>query len=561
MKEQNSFSYCYIRLLRELRLYKFQFLLSCGLFLSNSALSLANGFLLGKVVDDILFCGESFFWGWLLTVVLLSLLINTADRYYWGRLHNNISFSLREKMESKLNDIEFSWIEMHQSGDIVTRLNSDAEETLSHLSRLKNVMVTSILGIASLSAIAYIQPLLAICAFLLPILSQLIIFFSSKKLDSHFRKRQELLGRTLSCSKEILEGLFEVKAMGYKRTLSKKYYEKVNDYVSHLIYLEKPCAITDIALSTLGKLQNILPIILGGLMAFSGEISLGDLLTVQIFSSNVSRAVNSLNLFQFRSDIVSISRIVEILDFPSKKSNPNTGSQNRTNSTELVSFEKVSFFYPQRQMIQVIQDIDLSINRGEKVAIVGPSGSGKSTILKLIAGLYTPSSGVLNVTTDKIAMIDQETFLFEDTAYQNIACGDNSMNQLTVEKAAADAELIECIQSMPHGFHTICFENGKNLSGGQKQRFSIARCLCRDSELLLLDEPTSSLDSTTGSAIMEKILELFAGKTLVLVTHDLTLLQKFDMIYVINQGSIVEKGTHEILLHSNGLYCDMFKRR
>ena len=212
-------------------------------------------------------------------------------------------------------------------------------------------------------------------------------------------------------------------------------------------------------------------------------------------------------------------------------------------------------------MIQVIQDIDLSINRGEKVAIVGPSGSGKSTILKLIAGLYTPSSGVLNVTTDKIAMIDQETFLFEDTAYQNIACGDNSMNQLTVEKAAADAELIECIQSMPHGFHTICFENGKNLSGGQKQRFSIARCLCRDSELLLLDEPTSSLDSTTGSAIMKKILELFAGKTLVLVTHDLTLLQKFDMIYVINQGSIVEKGTHEILLHSNGLYCDMFKRR
>ena len=187
MKEQNSFSYCYIRLLRELRLYKFQFLLSCGLFLSNSALSLANGFLLGKVVDDILFCGESFFWGWLLTVVLLSLLINTADRYYWGRLHNNISFSLREKMESKLNDIEFSWIEMHQSGDIVTRLNSDAEETLSHLSRLKNVMVTSILGIASLSAIAYIQPLLAICAFLLPILSQLIIFFSSKKLDSLFR--------------------------------------------------------------------------------------------------------------------------------------------------------------------------------------------------------------------------------------------------------------------------------------------------------------------------------------------------------------------------------------
>ena len=94
-----------------------------------------------------------------------------------------------------------------------------------------------------------------------------------------------------------------------------------------------------------------------------------------------------------------------------------------------------------------------------------------------------------------------------------------------------------------------------------KQRFSIARCLCRDSELLLLDEPTSSLDSTTGSAIMKKIIELFAGKTLVLVTHDLSLLQKFDMIYVINQGSIVEKGTHEILLHSNGLYCDMFKRR
>lgn len=560
MNNQPTLLPCISRMLRELGGYWRKVFFACLLLSVSTTLTLVGSFILGRFTDAVLFNRETIPFWVLLATLALSLLANAANQLYWGQLHQAVGSSLRKKLAEKLNVIAYSWLEDCQSGDLVTRLNADMEQMLDCYENLKNMGVAFFQGLLSLVAIACLHPLLAAAHLILPAISQLLIFFSSQKMAPQFKKRQALLGEMASCSQEILGGLLEIKAAGYECAMFTRYQTRVHNFVSHLIRLESPCAATDTTLETLDRLRDVLLVAFGGLLVFDGQISMGDLLMVQMLSINVSQAVSSLNFFQLRQSIASVLRIFEVMDAPEVNHIPGkTRPVPVGPDALLVSLEKVSFTYPQRQDVHVLCEVDLTLRRGEKIAIVGPSGSGKSSILKLIAGFYVPSGGTLRVNEENWAMMDQNTFLFSDTYFQNIACGDLSASEKMVEKAAAAAEIAEFIHSTPEGFQSFCREQGKELSGGQRQRFSIARCIYRNPELLLLDEPTASLDPATEQAVMENLLTVFRDKSLLFVTHNLKLLSGFDRIYVIAQGQVVETGTHEELLNRRGLYFRMFQ--
>lgn len=262
-------------------------------------------------------------------------------------------------------------------------------------------------------------------------------------MDPLFRKRQQLMVETAACSQETLNGLMQIKAVGCEAPMLARYKEKARAFAAHLIRLEKGCTAIDAALKALGGLQSVL-------------------LAAQTLSGNISRAVSSLNFFQLRLNAASAARVFEVLDelLPGPKGEvfaPKPGAP-------LVSFENVSFSYPQRPDIPALQNVSFTLNKGEKAAVVGPSGSGKSSLLKLIAGFYAPDSGILRRNEENWTMISQDTFLFADAHYQNIACGDFSARKEAVEKAASEAELAGFIHSAPEGFQTFCQEQGRDLS-------------------------------------------------------------------------------------------------
>jgi ABC-type multidrug transport system fused ATPase/permease subunit len=395
---------------------------------------------------------------------------------------------------------------------------------------------------------------------------QFYIYFSSGRIEPQFKKRQELFGSATGCSQDFLNSAIEIKAMNLEKPIVKRYSERIADYIAHVIKLDKAGAGTDTLLEGLGFLQNILLLALGGFMVFAAKISIGDLLIAQLLSGHINAAVKGLNFFRLRMNLVSAFRIFELWD----ENDAPTGACIQKSEADALTLSHVSFAYPQRPEAAVLKDITISVKRNQKAALAGPNGSGKSSIVKLIAGFYPPDEGAIfsfQTGDPAYSMIEQDTFIFEDTFFNNIACGNicflksgtdvSDLKELAVNSAKR-AGIHDYIMSTEHGYDSVCAANGGNMSGGQRQRLAIARCLCRNADIVLLDEPTSALDHETEAEIMKNLNGAFFGKTVIMITHNINPVKDFDVIYLVNNGQIAGYGTHEELLE-NELYSGLLK--
>jgi ABC-type multidrug transport system fused ATPase/permease subunit len=562
-----------IRIMREMKQYYFSFGLSVLLSIISTILGIAANIFLGQLTNTILNGGDFGDYrilSLLIMTIFLSFIFGSLTQYHWGALCQRVNHSLRKKTMMKIHNIGHIWFEAHTTGDIIVRLNDDLGQMIVLYTQIRAVSLSILSGFISLLVMIRINISLSIVSILFPIIMQWLIFHSSKKLDLQFQQQQELLSDISAYSEEILGAINEVKAMNFITVFCRKYTTKISQYIRKLIYLDRLSSKNDTILEALGYFQSLLFIIVGGFLIFLKSISIGNFLIARIMSENVNGTIGSLNFFYLRMQLASAKRIFEVWDAKEKIQIHTSPIKEFVSKNSILEFKNVSFYYPLRTDIFALTDISLSVSKGEKIAIVGPNGSGKSTLLKLIAGFYTPICGGILQRSDKnnynIALVEQNTFLFSDTYYNNIACGNASkllIKDLHLDKIVKCAARVACIDehilATENRYQSMCISPGANLSGGQRQQMAIARCLCSEAEIILLDEPTSSLDHETKFFIMTQIEQAFKNKTVIFVTHDMTLVQNFDMIVVLDGGRIVEQGSHEELIKINGLYATLVK--
>ena len=478
---------------------------------------------------------------------------------------------LRNHLYSHITKLHLGYFTEQRKGDLTSRATNDIQE-------VENSFVNSITTVLREppTIIGYFVTLMIISfkltlftLIVLPV-SGFFIGYITKKLRKHTHRLQNELGNVLNILDETLSGIKVIKAFNAQSVLKNKFERSTRNYSRSLVAAQYKREMASPMSEFLGVAVVTGILYYGGLMVISGEGELSAAAFIAylgIFSQimNPAKAITTA-IGNIQRGLIAGERVFAVLDEPIKV--PETVSDQRASFGKSLELKNVSFAY--QPDTPVLQNIDLKINKGETVALVGPSGGGKSTLADLLPRFYDPTEGQILLDgidirkldmlslRAKLGVVTQESFLFHDSVYNNIAFGVGEVTEEQVHSAARTAHAHGFISELPEGYNTLVGERGARLSGGQRQRLSIARAVLRNPELLILDEATSALDTESEKLVQEALLRLLEGRTSVVIAHRLSTILHADKIVVIDRGRIVEQGTHhELLQIEGGLYSKL----
>lgn len=508
------------------------------------------------------------FTGVLIAIFVLRLIIYIVG-YTEGQIGGaQVSKTVRLALGNKLRDIPLSNFTKKQTGEYINVVTSDVnnyEQILTH--KIGDIVKNLTLSIMiSLFAGSLFLP--AGCLFLV---EQLLLIptmcLSFKMVKKYGSEKNRVLANNVSNMTEYIMGIQTLRAYGIGGTKNKEVTDSMKAYGDISYLYEKKVIPIGTAYGILTWLGLPIIIFLSSKAFFNGLIDAPEFIIVSIlpiFSCKLFGAL-FIDFTSYKNLKISKNNINNVLN---EKEEPKTAKQLDINTWD-IEFKDVDFSYVMDE--PVLKNINIKIPSKKLTAIVGDSGSGKSTVLNLIAKFYPPHKGTVSIGRENIAnydaekvlnvisMVDQDVFLFNDTVRNNIRYAKVDTTDKQIEEVCKLANCDEFIQKLENGYDTIIGENGGQLSGGERQRISIARALVKDSPIILLDEATSSLDIENEIKVKQAIKNLLkAKKTVVMVAHTLSIVQKADNIIVISNGKVLEQGTHEELLNNKGKYYDMW---
>jgi ATP-binding cassette, subfamily B, bacterial MsbA len=569
------------KLLAFLKPYKRRLVMAIGAVAVASTMGLVFPLVIGRLVDTAL--AESAAGDvaslnrialFLLGVFAVQAVFNYVQQYQLAAVGEGVVADLRTRLYGHLMLLSVKFFESRKTGEITSRLTSDVgvvQGTVSQsVASVASQSLTLLGGVVMLFVIS--ARLSATVLVILPLLIVAARFFG-KRLEKISMAFQDKVAEANSVAEEAIAGIRVVQWFGAERVLIDRYSGSISD--SYRLALRRArlraLFVPAVQFSVFATISLVLWF--GGRLVLAGEITGGDLVTFLLYTFTVAGAIGTFTglYSQLQEALGSTRRIFELLDEVSEVAEP-TDPIDLPALEGAVTFEDVSFAYSDRAG-EVLRHVHVEAAPGQVVALVGPSGAGKSTMVQLVARFFDPTSGRICVDgvdirrlrlaqlRSHMAAVPQDTHLFSGTIAENIRMGRADADDAEVVAAAVAANADEFISGFPDRYRTVVGERGVKLSGGQRQRVAIARALLKDPRILILDEATSALDSESEAVVQDALAVLMKGRTTFVIAHRLSTVRNADRILVLDEGCIVEQGTHTQLMAAGGLYADLAERQ
>lgn len=556
-----------------IKVYKVRLFFGLLLSLLVSAINMINPYLTGRIVDEVIKGKKTELLITFLLVMVSTTIFKSIIRYGYQMIFEytsqNVYKKIREQIYEKLQSLDFGFFDKARTGDIMARMTGDMEAVRHFVAwviyQIFENGVTFIFAVTMLFVINF--RLALVMLLIVPIIGFLTNKFA-KEIKPCFSSIREQFSKLNTVVQENISGNRVVKAFAKEKYEIEKFENENLEFKNRNI---KAAGIWGKYMPLIDSLVGVVTVVMllaGGIMVINNKMSIGELVSFNSFlwALVVSMKTSGMLVNDIQRFSASGEKVIELINNESKIQN----AEELVNKAKLkgkIEFKNVSFSYGDEE---VLDNVSFKATPGQTIAVIGPTGSGKSTLVSLICRFYDATDGEIYIDNINIRDLDirairenisvamQDIFLFSDTIEGNIAYGATHASAEQVEWAAGAAGAHDFIIDFPEGYDTIIGERGVGLSGGQKQRIALARTLLKSPSVLILDDTTSSVDIKTEQKIQKTLNSYFANKTTFIIAHRITSVKNADMILVLDNGKIIERGTHEELISNRGYYYNVF---
>ena len=566
-----------IRLFKYIAKYKVYMFMALICALISNVLIAFIPFIVGKGINNIIGKGKVDFNNLLKVIIILGVVYVISALFTWifTVIANIVAFNtvrdIRNQAFSKIGKLPLKYFDGNAHGDIMSRLTNDIDSISDGLFQGITQFYPGIITIvSSLILMLILSVKITIVIIVMTPLCFLVASFITGRTNKMFKEQQKTVGELNGYIEEIIGNQKVVKAFGYEKRSEKKFNEINKRLYKCGQQAQFYSSLTNPGTRYVNNITYALVGIVGGLLSVLSGLSVGTISSFLTYSTQFSQPINNVTSVatQLQAALASCERVFSVIDeTPEASDAENTKEITECNGN--ISFHNVSFSYVDE--VPLINDFSAKVKEGSTVAIVGPTGAGKTTMVNLLMRFYDINKGkifidgtdIYEIKRDNLrslfGMVLQDTWLFEGTIRDNIAYGKENATQSEIEAAAKAAYIDSFIEKLPEGYDTIITESGSNLSEGQKQLLTIARVMLIDPPMLILDEATSSVDTRTELKIQDAFLSMMKGRTSFVIAHRLSTIRDADVILVMNNGEIVERGNHEELLERGRFYARLYE--